>query len=263
MLNLRDMKVVITGAASGLGAALARGFAARGCQLALSALQPVPLEQLTRELASVTGLVRSMSGDFRDLTVVKRFADFILREFTHVDILINNAAMIVPGRIGHSDFANWQDVLQVNLTAPCLLVNDLAAAMNERSASPLVVNIASVAALQGAPYEASYVVAKSGLLGLTAAINEEFRMYGRLRAMTLCPGNMDTAIWPSTEGWPGISRTPRDRLMDPITVTQSLIRMIEVSDEIDITQMVLTPRKDINGSEPLENPIFSKKEIGK
>ena len=257
MLDCSKLRVLITGAASGLGAALAKAFASRGAKVWLTDIREERLREVHATLTSETrGAIRSIAGDLAEASFIADLAQKVQAEDGWVDILINNAALIRPGRIGHTAAAAWEEVLKVNLLAPCLLLNELATAMNEHSQAPLVVNISSVAALQGAPYEASYVVSKAGLQGLSAAVNEEYSMFGRIRAMTVCPGNMETEIWRHTEGWPGISRTPRDRLMKPDTVAEAIARWVEMSDELDLSQCVLTPRKDLQDADNLVNPKF-------
>lgn len=244
-MELQGLRVVVTGASSGLGKAIAMAFAEQQCQVAVLSNQAEELERTSLQLQSITSNVLSCVGDLCDVEFLERFSRQVIDRFGWVDILVNNAGIILPEKLGTSDIRNWQQVLGVNLTAPFVLTNHFAPGMNQKSASPLIVNVASISGLMGSPYCASYVASKFGLVGLTEAINEEFRMHGRIRAVAICPGPIDTPSWGPLKGWAGIVPSPDEKMLEPKMIADMIIQLAKMSDTVDVSRVMLKARKDI------------------
>ena len=229
-MNLKNKIVVVTGAASGLGKELAKGLAALKCDLILvdkiakGSIVRVDLEQ-PEEIASFSAQVLEQKG--------------------YIDILINCAGILIPERLPKSTVEDWHKVINTNLTAPFLLVKYFASAMNEKSEAPLVVNISSKSGEMGSPFCASYVASKHGLNGLTEAINEEYRIHGKLRAVSFCPGSIDTPAQKLLNGYPGIAPKPGiDSILNATTTAQMIIDIIRYSDTIDVSDISFQARKN-------------------
>jgi NAD(P)-dependent dehydrogenase (short-subunit alcohol dehydrogenase family) len=134
--------------------------------------------------------------------------------------------------------------VDVNLTAPFLLVRNFVRTMNEKSPAPLVVNVSSKSGKQGGPFCASYVCTKFGLNGLTEAINEEYRINGKLRAISFCPGSMDTPMQDALKGYPGIAPKPGiDAVLEPVSSARMMVDIISYSDIIDVSEVSFQGRK--------------------
>jgi NAD(P)-dependent dehydrogenase (short-subunit alcohol dehydrogenase family) len=195
-----DGKVaLVTGAARGVGRALAVAFAREGAQLALLdlcaplELCPYPMgtaEQLAetvRRCEKAGARVRPIVADVRSRDQVDRAARAALDEFGHVDVLVNNAGIVAPGGRKAHELAEeeWQLHLDVNLSGAWRCSAALLPQMLERGGGSIV-NIGSTGSVVGFPAFAGYVAAKHGLVGLTKALAADYGPRG-VRVNAVCP----------------------------------------------------------------------------
>ena len=181
---------IVTGAARGLGRAAAQRLLERGASLAVNVRDATRAEQAARELG---GRVLAAPGDVAAAGVPDEIVKRTLDRFGRVDILINNAALPLTTRFEQITESEWRRALEVNLTAPFLMMQAALPAMKEQKYGRIV-NISStagrmVSTLGGAHYTTS----KTGLLGLTRAAAKELGRYG-ITVNAVCPGLIDTEL---------------------------------------------------------------------
>jgi short-subunit dehydrogenase len=175
--------VLITGASSGIGAATARAFGARGDRLVLVARRADRLGEVAAELPQA--LV--VPADLTDLTAPARVVEAASARYGRIDVLVNNAGI---GRYGWVDELDPQDVrdeVATNLIAPVLMTRAAVPVMR-RGGGGVVVNVSSVAGLLAVPTTSVYNATKFGLRGLTEALRRELAPQG----IAVC------GIYPST-----------------------------------------------------------------
>jgi NAD(P)-dependent dehydrogenase (short-subunit alcohol dehydrogenase family) len=174
---------VVTGAAKGIGAAIAQTLADAGYELAL----------IDREDASPqAGGGLAVRGDVSDLADVRDFADAALERFGAVDVLVNNAGISSIGPAETTSAEEWRRVIDINLTGPFLLCQAFGARMLERGTGAIV-NVASIAGLHGVSDRAAYNASKHGLIGLTRSLAAEWGGRG-VRVNAVCPGWVKTPM---------------------------------------------------------------------
>lgn len=182
------MHVLITGASSGIGAALAKAWAARpGARLSLVARRRDRLEALASELAVPTCVI------VRDLSDPDAVAGVLAEaEAAHgpIDVLVNNAGVQVIGRSDKVDIDWAERSLRVNLTTPLRFIHEVLPSMRRRNTG-LIVNIASMSALAPTPGMTWYNAAKGGLAGASEALGGELRGTG-IAVLTVYPGIIQT-----------------------------------------------------------------------
>jgi short-subunit dehydrogenase len=183
-MDIKDRVVLISGASRGLGAEIARAFAAEGARLVLTARSLENLERLRQEVDPTAVLV---AGDIRDPALDERLLT-ALDAMGGVDILVNNAGVEdFGGFLGHP----WKDVealLSVNLLAPMRLVQALLPGMLARQRGAIV-NVASLAGLTGLAWGEGYCASKHGLVGFTRALRASLAEHGTpVSASVVCPG---------------------------------------------------------------------------
>jgi NAD(P)-dependent dehydrogenase (short-subunit alcohol dehydrogenase family) len=180
---MTDMKVaVVTGAAQGIGKRTAEVLAAKGFNLVLGDLrQP---DQTISNLGSIESLV--VLGDVSSETVVQDMLEQTLARFGRADVLVNNAGISFIKPAEDITLLEWQQVINVNLTAPFLLCREFGKHMLARG-SGSIINIASVAGLLGVSDRSAYNASKHGLIGLTKTLAGEWGGRG-VRVNAVCPG---------------------------------------------------------------------------
>jgi len=188
--DLAGRVALVTGAARGLGRAAAERLLACGARVALNVHRPEQAEALARDFGDDV-LVRA--GDVADAATVRALVDEVLQRFGRLDILVNNAAAAYTTRFEKISEAEWRRALDVNLTAPFLLIQAAVPAMKAQGYGR-VINLSStagksVSTLGGAHYTAS----KAGLQGLTRAAAKELGPYG-ITVNAICPGLIDTEL---------------------------------------------------------------------
>jgi NAD(P)-dependent dehydrogenase (short-subunit alcohol dehydrogenase family) len=181
---------VVTGAARGIGRRLAEVLADEGYALALTDLQ-----EPTEVLAAVRGRgveALGVAGDVAADDQVTALAGRVLERFGRVDVLVNNAGISLLEAAEGTAPARWRRVLEVNLTGPFLLCQALGRAML-RARSGSIVNVASIAGLQGIADRAAYNASKHGLVGLTRTLAAEWGGRG-VRVNAVCPSWVKTEM---------------------------------------------------------------------
>ncbi len=188
MSSLKDKVIVLTGASQGLGAVMARSFAAASAHLVLAARSADKLTALAKDLGSSTRVLAvpcdvTKDADRQTLVTCAR------AEFGRIDVLVNNAALEELGHYAEQDPITLERIIATNLLAPMLLARAVLPAMlAERRGH--IVNIASLAGRTGMPFGAAYSGSKGGLAEWSISLAAELRDSG-VAVSVICPGFVD------------------------------------------------------------------------
>jgi short-subunit dehydrogenase len=184
--------VVITGAASGIGAALASAFAQSGAKLALADLDVESLHDLDRRLVADGAEVLTARLDVAQPSQVAAFAAEVQGRWRHVDIIINNAgvAVVAPALSGPIEDAHW--LMNINFWGVVHCCRAFVPLMRERT-DATIVNIASMFALVSMPTQAMYCASKAAVRGYSDALREELRDDG-IHVLCVLPGMVKTDL---------------------------------------------------------------------
>jgi short-subunit dehydrogenase len=181
---------IVTGASSGIGAAVARDFAARGVRVALVARSADKLEALASALGAASAA--SFPLDVTDRAALQALPELVKRKWGRLDIVVNNAGANYRGALLERTPEQLLSILETNLVAPVLLTR---AAIALLEPDGVVVNVASIAGKVPVPDEATYSGSKAGLRAFGRALNAELALHGRrIRIANVCPGPVDTGF---------------------------------------------------------------------
>ena len=178
---------LITGAASGIGAAIARRFRAEGAEVTAADLQAVQLNALAADIGA-----RAAVCDVRDAQAVSALIAATLDQHRRLDIVVNAAAVALADDVAGIDDDGWRHMLDVNLSGTMHVCRAAIPALQSGGGGSIV-NIASVAAFNASPGMASYSASKAGVVALTRAIANAYGHQG-VRANCLCPGWVRTPM---------------------------------------------------------------------
>ncbi len=178
---------VITGASSGIGAELARVFAARGYPLVLTARRHERLEALGQEIGRTYGVpVEIMALDLGDREAPQDLNEMLQERGIAVHTLVNNAGFGLRGHFATLPHERQMAMIDLNVTALASLCRLMLPGMIERRRGGIL-NVASIAAFQAGPYMAVYYATKAFVLSLSEALHDEAKPHG-VTVTALCPG---------------------------------------------------------------------------
>ena len=230
---LSDKVALITGASRGIGLAIARSLAERGCHLIVAGRSASALKEAGRELARRRIRVVTQACDVRDPESVKALAAATKKQFRRVDILINNAGMTQPSLfVEKLDYDIWRDVIDTNLNGMFLVTREILPLMRRGGT---IVNNLSLAATRVFAGLSAYDASKYGALGFTDTLREELRPKG-IRVIALIPGATDTEIWDTL--WPD---APRKKMMSPETVASAVVCALSLPENSTVEEIKLQP----------------------
>jgi 3-hydroxybutyrate dehydrogenase len=227
MVALADTVALVTGAAGGIGLAIARDLAARGVRVTV-ADNDAAAGQAT---AAQFPRARFQAADLADA----RQCAALIRETVAAEgpiaILVNNAGLQHVAPLTEFPDAMWRRIIDIMLTAPFLLTKAVLPGMYAAGWGRIV-NIASVHALRASPYKAAYVAAKHGLLGLTRVTALEGAEHG-VTCNAVCPSYVRTAlVEKQIADQARIHAIPESEVVEKIMVAEAPIRRLLEPDEV-------------------------------
>jgi NAD(P)-dependent dehydrogenase (short-subunit alcohol dehydrogenase family) len=194
-MRLKDKVAIVTGGGRGIGRDIALAFAREGAQVVINDIDPATAEATAAAAAKVGGASLAAAGDIASKADIDAIVAAALRRFGRIDILVNNAMKIVPGKLEELSEQAWDTTMNIGLRGAFLMSQAAARPMIAQK-SGAIVNIASVAGLFPYNWAGSYSVVKAGLIMLTKLQALEWAPYG-IRANAITPGYIRT---PGTEG---------------------------------------------------------------
>jgi len=192
-VQISGSTVLVTGASSGIGAALARRLAADGATVGIVARRQDRLAEVLADCKATAPASRMWVADLADLEEAEKVALQAWDAFGHLDCLVNNAGVPMRRHTTKLDADTLDWVMRVNFTAPVRMTMALLPRMLERG-SGMIVNVSSVAGRLGNANEAAYSASKFALCGWSEAIAVDLWDTG-IKVRLVNPGPIDTEIW--------------------------------------------------------------------
>lgn len=194
-MRLKDKVVVVTGAASGMGLAIARRFVAEGAKVVAADWHKDAIEAAVAEIGgAIVAVTANVAVEAEAVSMVDR----AITEFGRIDVLVNNAGVMdLFQSVADVDNDTWRRVMSVNLDGPMYAMRKAVPLMLAQGGGSIV-NVASVAGVGGGSAGAAYTASKHALIGLTRSTAYQYAKQG-LRANALAVGGVETNIMQSVD----------------------------------------------------------------
>lgn len=194
MRTFRHQRCFITGAASGIGRALAEALAAEGAALALTDIDGDGLRAVATRIRAAGGTVLDATAlDIADHEAVAELAARLARDHGAMDVVMNVAGISTWGSIDRLQHHHWRRMVDVNLMGPIHVLEYFVPPMIARGRGGHIVNVSSAAGLFGLPWHAAYSATKFGLRGISEVLRFDLRQHG-IDVSLVCPGGVDTGL---------------------------------------------------------------------
>lgn len=191
MLELDGKVVVVTGAGKGIGYETALQFCSLGCRVAAISRTESDLNLLAKAAQDLNGEMFVFTGDVSCPETVSRFAQEVDKIYGRVDVLINNAGMRFRKAFTDISYAEWKNVMDVNLGSTFLFCQAFGAKMLEQK-SGRIINMASIVGTLGLPELTGYAASKGGIISLTKSLALEWAAHG-INVNVIAPGFCETS----------------------------------------------------------------------
>lgn len=234
-MDITGSRVLITGAASGIGRATALATARHGAALVLTDRHGEKLADVADEVAAAGGeVILSRALDVTDLDAVRSLADDTHARGGSVDVVMNIAGVSAWGTVSRLEHRHWQQMVDVNLMGPIHVIESFVPAMIDAGRGGHLVNVSSAAGLIGLPWHAAYSASKFGLRGVSEVLRFDLRRHG-IGVSLVCPGGVATPLTETVE-IAGVDQTGprfarmqahfRRRAVSPEQAAESILRGI-------------------------------------
>jgi 3-oxoacyl-[acyl-carrier protein] reductase len=224
MSNLHGRIALVTGASQGIGRACALSLARAGATVVLAARNEIKLAEAVAEIEAAGGQAAAIPLDVASEDSIKAGAKAILERYGKVEILINNAGITRDNLMLRMKRADWDDVVQTNLTGAFLLTQAVLSPML-RNRWGRIVNISSVVGRTGQAGQVNYAATKAGLIGLTRSMAREFAPRG-ITVNAVAPGYIETpmtAVLDDKQRTAMLAQIPLGRPGTDLEIAQSVV----------------------------------------
>jgi len=193
MASLDGKVALITGAASGIGKAIAELYAKHGAAVAIADINPQAADATAAAINAAGGRALGVAMDVTDEQAVDAGTDAVLQTFGHLDVLISNAGVQIVNPLESFAFADWKKMLAIHLDGAFLTTRAALRHMYRDNRGGTVIYMGSVHSHEASVLKAPYVTAKHGLLGLARTLAKEGAPHN-VRSHVICPGFVRTPL---------------------------------------------------------------------
>jgi meso-butanediol dehydrogenase / (S,S)-butanediol dehydrogenase / diacetyl reductase len=193
MRRFEGKTAVVTGGSRGIGAVIARRFAAEGASVLVAANEP-GVEAVAKEVEGAGGRAAAFVADVTDRSQVEALYDEAEQRFGQVDISVQNAGVITIARVEDLTEAEWDKVMAVNTKGVFLCCQEAIRRIRRHGRGGRLINTASGQARQGFVFTPHYAASKFGVVGITQSLAKEVAKEG-ITVNAFCPGIIETDMW--------------------------------------------------------------------
>jgi NAD(P)-dependent dehydrogenase (short-subunit alcohol dehydrogenase family) len=252
MYDLQGRVAIVTGAASGIGRAIALRLSREGAAVVAADLDGKAADRLAREISNLGSRALALQMDVSVEKDVDRMLQSALENFRQIDILVNNAGVGTTGLIIDHSVEDWEKSMSVNLRGTFLCSRAAAKEMIPRKQGRIV-NIASIGGKEGEEFIGGYCASKFGVIGLTQVMAKELGRH-RITVNAVCPGYIWTPMWEKMAVWfkenfPALANKSPEEIFEARVKSVTPLRRPQTGEDIAslVAFLVSEEAKNING----------------
>ncbi|MGC5530298.1 SDR family oxidoreductase [Streptomyces sp. SR-10] len=244
MNHLQDKVVVITGASSGIGAVSAKALAARGAKIVAAARGQEDLDQLVTDIKKAGGTAAARLTDVTDAADMQALADFAVDTYGRIDVLINNAGLMLFSYWKDLALDDWNRMLDVNIRG---YLNGVHAVlpMMLRQKSGHILNMDSVAGHQVGDGAGVYSATKFFVQAMTESMRKELGVREGIKASTISPGVIDTG-WADKVTDPAGRRAAQELnaiAISPQSIADAVVYALDQPADVTVNDLIISPTR--------------------
>jgi NADP-dependent 3-hydroxy acid dehydrogenase YdfG len=239
MSNIASKVILITGASSGIGEATARHLATQGARVVLGARRTDRLEKLTAEIRGAGGIVEFKAVDVARLSDVQALADFALKKFGQIDVIINNAGVMPLSPLAELKIDEWNRMIDVNIRGVLHGIAAVLPHMTERKAGQII-NLSSIGGHRVWPTCAVYSGTKFAVRAISEGLRQETQ---HIRVTIISPGVVESELADSIT-----SSSTAEAMVDfrkvaltPDAIARAIGYAIEQPADVDVNEIIVRP----------------------
>jgi NAD(P)-dependent dehydrogenase (short-subunit alcohol dehydrogenase family) len=222
-MSLKDKVAIVTGSARGIGRAIALALAREEMRIVVNSRTQREIEETVRDIDRIGAVSVGIKADISNSEQVARLVGAAVERFGQIDVLVNNAGVLVMKELVDTTEKEWDDVLNINMKGAFLCSRAVLPLMI-RQRSGVIVNISSGAGKAGFAELSAYCASKFGLIGLTESLASEVEKYN-IRVIALCPGAVATRMQEHID--PDRYRRYKDSMTQPEDVAAKVVAAIK------------------------------------
>ncbi|RAI43789.1 hypothetical protein CH341_12430 [Rhodoplanes roseus] len=219
--------VVVTGASSGIGRAVAHAFARTGSAVVLAGRSEAPLHETARECRALGGTALVRVTDTSDPDAVALLRRVAVDTFGRIDVWINNAAVLALGRFEDVPEPAFRKVIETNLFGYVYGARAALRQFRQQGSRGVLVNIDSLLGVVTEPHASAYVASKFAIRGLSAALRQELRDTPGIQVCTVLPPSVDTPVYQHAANYTGQRARAIPPTCDPASVARTVLAVAE------------------------------------
>lgn len=239
MSSLTNKVILVTGASSGIGEATARHLAARGARVVLGARRTERLEKLAAEIRAAGGSAEHRKLDVTDLADVQAFAEFALKTYGRIDVIINNAGLMPLSPLAELKVDEWNRMIDVNVRG---VLHGIAAVLPHMTArkSGHIVNVSSIAGHRVWPTCAVYSGTKFAVRAISEGLRQETK---DLRVTIISPGVVESELAHTITSKPTADFIEEFRqvALTPDAIARAIAYAVEQPADVDVSEIIVRP----------------------
>lgn len=249
MSTIQDKVVIITGASSGIGEATAKELASKGAKVVLAARREERLKQLKDEILNDGGQVIYQITDVTSRKQMEEMAEFALKEFGKIDVLVNNAGIMPQSFLAKTNVEEWEQMIDVNIKGVLYAIAAVTPHMRECK-SGHVINISSVSGHNVYPGGTVYSATKFAVTAISEGLRKEEAINGtNIRVTNISPGSVNSELLETitdSELKASIVDTYNKEAIEADSIARTVVFAIEQPSDIGINEIIVRPTAQVN-----------------